>query len=301
MTEVKRNSGIPVPADRSSIENHLEGDNDSGVDETTQGNDSNGERVSPRKPTAIKSGRSTATPTKHRSLSRGGKSPNPLSPDSTPSTPGATEKKKLPMNKIQVGSAPSPNLKVVKSKIGSLQNTTHKPGGGHIKIEHKKIDVSCTTSRIAAKNDTYVPGGGDKKIQHQKLQWNVKSKIGSLENAQHKPKGGDKKIESVKLDFKDKAKPKVGSKDNMKHVAGGGDVKIESKKIDLHVQSKIGSFENVKHKAGGGDKKIFDDKEYLRQMSGPESQKSLSTSQNSIPSSSDPKEPVSDENLNREN
>lgn len=32
------------------------------------------------------------------------------------------------MNKIEVGNAPSPNLKKVSSKIGSLENATHKPG-----------------------------------------------------------------------------------------------------------------------------------------------------------------------------
>lgn len=32
------------------------------------------------------------------------------------------------MNKIEVGNAPSPNLKKVQSKIGSLENATHKPG-----------------------------------------------------------------------------------------------------------------------------------------------------------------------------
>lgn len=32
------------------------------------------------------------------------------------------------MNKIEVGNAPSPNLKKVQSKIGSLQNASHKPG-----------------------------------------------------------------------------------------------------------------------------------------------------------------------------
>lgn len=34
----------------------------------------------------------------------------------------------IPMNRIEVGNAPSPNLKKVQSKIGSLQNATHKPG-----------------------------------------------------------------------------------------------------------------------------------------------------------------------------
>lgn len=68
------------------------------------------------------------------------------------------------MNKIQVGAAPSPNLKVVKSKIGSLANASHKPGGGNVKIETKKIDVSKAQSRIGAKNENYTPTGGDKKV-----------------------------------------------------------------------------------------------------------------------------------------
>ncbi|XP_065218996.1 MATH and LRR domain-containing protein PFE0570w isoform X2 [Planococcus citri] len=186
--------------------------------------------------------------------------------------------KKIPMNKVQVGAAPSPNLKVVRSKIGSLENYTHKPGGGRVKIENRKLEWKVQP-RIEAKNDKYVPTGGDKKITQVKLQWSAKSKIGSLENATHKPGGGDKKIESVKLDFKDKAKPKVGSKDNIKHVPGGGTVKkttdvvdaksttsnIEDQKLDIKAQSKVGSLDNVKHRPGGGDKKIFDDKEYLKQ------------------------------------
>lgn len=73
------------------------------------------------------------------------------------------------MNKVQVGAAPSPNLKVVKSKIGSLENSTYKPGGGRVKIENRKVDFSSAHSRIAAKNDTYQPGGGDKKVGASKL------------------------------------------------------------------------------------------------------------------------------------
>lgn len=67
------------------------------------------------------------------------------------------------MNKIQVGNAPSPNLKQVRSKIGSLENATHKPGGGHVKIETKKLDFKGTP-RIEAKNEKYVPKGGEKKV-----------------------------------------------------------------------------------------------------------------------------------------
>ncbi|KAL0104466.1 hypothetical protein PUN28_017296 [Cardiocondyla obscurior] len=187
----------------------------------------------------------------------------------TPDTPTSTaqEKKKVPMNKVQVGAAPSPNLKTVRSKIGSLDNASYKPGGGKVKIENRKLDFSKAQPKIAAKNEKYAPSGGDKKISQVKLQWNAKSKIGSLENATYKPGGGDKKIETVKLDFKDKAKPKVGSKDNAKHIPGGGAVKIPMQKLDIKAESKIGSLDNVKHKPGGGDKKIFNDRDYLRQTS----------------------------------
>ncbi|XP_076258867.1 uncharacterized protein LOC143195518 [Rhynchophorus ferrugineus] len=239
------------------------GDNDSGVDESTQGNDQscNGDTRSPR--TTSKSRTSSTTPTKGRSLSRGSKTPSSLqSPDSAATTPGSADKKKVPMNKVQVGAAPSPNLKVVKSKIGSLDNANYKPGGGRVKIENKKLDFKHATPRIEAKNDKYVPKGGERKeiesarsvrsarsprkIISQKLEWNAKSKIGSLENATYKPKGGDKKIETVKLDFKEKAKPKVGSKDNMKHQPGGGDVKNEEKLTTKNDTKK----ENNEHKAG---------------------------------------------------
>lgn len=70
----------------------------------------------------------------------------------------------LPMNKVEVGKTASPNLKQVKSKIGSLNNTSYKPGGGNIRIESKKLDFSKASSRITAKNDEYKPKGGDKKV-----------------------------------------------------------------------------------------------------------------------------------------
>lgn len=191
----------------------------------------------------------------------------PHSPRSASLTPEHHERKKLPMNKIQVGHAASPNLKVVRSKIGSLQNTDHKPGGGRVKIESHKIDFTKASSRIANKNDTYQPGGGEKKILSTKLEWNAKSRIGSLENTTHKPGGGAKKIETQQLNFKD-AKSKVGSKDNMKHQAGGGNVKIETKKLEFKDKagSKVDSLANVTHKPGGGDVKIFDDKDYIKQI-----------------------------------
>ncbi|CAK9808738.1 Microtubule-associated protein 2 [Anthophora quadrimaculata] len=242
----------------------------------------------------------------------------PRTPD-TPSSTSGQEKKKLPMNKIQVGAAPSPNLKTVRSKIGSLDNASYKPGGGKVKIENRKLDFSKAQPKIAAKNEKYTPSGGDKKIAQVKLQWNAKPKVGSLENATYKPGGGDKKIETVKLDFKDKAKPKVGSKDNAKHVPGGGSVKssttppktpqdtnndIQTQKIDIKAESKIGSLDNVKHKPGGGDKKIFNDKDYLRQTGSNVESLNGSGSQSPVPpgtvATGNNGLPTSDENLNQE-
>lgn len=70
----------------------------------------------------------------------------------------------VPMNKVQVGNAPSPNIKAVKSKIGSLDNATYKPGGGKVKIENRKLEFGNVTPKIAAKNDAYTPSGGVKKV-----------------------------------------------------------------------------------------------------------------------------------------
>ncbi|CAK1544056.1 unnamed protein product [Leptosia nina] len=276
-----------------------DGDNDSGVDESTQGNDVNGSPGSPNKtlpsklPTKEKSS-SSLKPSLSRSSSKSATA-------KTPETPQPTDKKKVPMNKVQVGSAPSPNIKAVRSKIGSLDNTTYKPGGGKVKIENRKLDFNNAAPKIAAKNDAYTPSGGTKKITSTKLEWNAKSKIGSLQNAAYKPGGGDKKIETVKLDFKEKAKPKVASTVNITHKPGGGAVKIENQKLEFKAQSKVGSLDNVKHKPGGGDIKIFDDKDYIKQIGGqsplPNSH-GQSRQESPVPPAAQP--PKADENLNEQ-
>lgn len=45
-------------------------------------------------------------------------------------------------------------------------------------------------------------------------------------------------------------------------------LQIENQKLEFKAQSKVGSLANVKYKPGGGDVKIFDDKMYLKQISG---------------------------------
>jgi len=180
----------------------------------------------------------------------------------SPNTPSAV--KKVPMNKVVVGVSPSPNLRKTSSKIGSLANSSHTPGGGQVKIENRKLDwnVSARTVNV---NAGYVPTGGDKKIEQRKLSWNVGSRVGSLEKAGHKPGGGQVKIENRKLDW-NAVNSRVGSKKNINYKPGGGNVEIHNEKVDFQVGSRIGSLANVKHRPGGGDKKIFDDKEYMRQI-----------------------------------
>uniref|UniRef100_A0A3Q3WET0 Microtubule-associated protein n=1 Tax=Mola mola TaxID=94237 RepID=A0A3Q3WET0_MOLML len=93
------------------------------------------------------------------------------------------------------GAAPAPDIRNVRSKIGSTDNMKYQPGGG--KILSKKVDLSKVTS-----------------------------KCGSKDNIKHKPGGGDVKIGSHKVSFREKTQSKVGPMDNMSNSPGGGDVKV---------------------------------------------------------------------------
>ncbi|XP_075549489.1 microtubule-associated protein tau [Dermacentor variabilis] len=165
------------------------------------------------------------------------------SPSKTARTPGS-EQKKLPPIKAPVGQAPKPDLKNVRSKIGSLDNIKHKPKGGEVKVTTQKLEWRAAPKVGSLDNAAHKPGGGDKKILSQKLDFKAQSKVGSLDNVDHKPTGGQVKVETQKLDFKDKASSKVGSLDNVKHKAGGGNVKILSEKLEFkeRAASKIGSL-----------------------------------------------------------
>lgn len=84
----------------------------------------------------------------------------------------------------------------MESKIGSLANATHKPGGGTTKIASQKLEFGKkATSKIGSlDNAAHQPKGGDKKIESKKLDWKAESKVGSLDNAAHKPQGGNVKV-----------------------------------------------------------------------------------------------------------
>ncbi|XP_077792784.1 uncharacterized protein LOC114607928 isoform X10 [Podarcis muralis] len=138
-------------------------------------------RPKPATPRLSGTGSSAAEPKKASALKTAPKT----SPVAKPSRPPTS-------------SVSAPDLKNVRSKIGSTDNIKHQPGGGRVQILNKKIDLS-----------------------------KVSSKCGSKANIKHKPGGGDVKIENQKLNFKEKAQAKVGSLDNVGHVPAGGTVKTE--------------------------------------------------------------------------
>uniref|UniRef100_A0A8C2XUY8 Microtubule-associated protein n=1 Tax=Cyclopterus lumpus TaxID=8103 RepID=A0A8C2XUY8_CYCLU len=107
---------------------------------------------------------------------------------------------------LKVLNQPLPDLKNVKSKIGSTSNLKHMPKGGQVMIPSVKLDFS-----------------------------HVQAKCGSLDKIQHAAGGGHVRIENVKLDFKDKAASKVGSLGNTSHTPGGGNIMVPK-------ESTVGGF-----------------------------------------------------------
>ncbi|XP_046277131.1 microtubule-associated protein tau isoform X8 [Marmota monax] len=120
-----------------------------------------------------------------------------------PKSPSSTK------SRLQTAPVPMPDLKNVRSKIGSTENLKHQPGGGKVQIVYKPVDLSKVTS-----------------------------KCGSLGNIHHKPGGGQVEVKSEKLDFKDRVQSKIGSLDNITHVPGGGNKKIETHKLTFRENAK---------------------------------------------------------------
>ncbi|KAM8730034.1 microtubule-associated protein tau isoform 24-T24 [Acanthopagrus schlegelii] len=178
---------------------------------------------------------------------------------STPKSPGSLKgRPPAPL----AAAAPMPDLKGVKSKIGSTDNIKHQPGGGKVQILDQKVDYSNVQSKCGSKdNIKHVPGGGNVQILDKKVDLsNVQARCGSKDNIKHTPGGGKVQILDKKLDLSN-VQSRCGSKDNIKHVPGGGNVQIVHKKIDLsNVQSKCGSKVNIRHKPGGGNIEIKNEK-----------------------------------------
>ncbi|KAM8836305.1 uncharacterized protein AB9W97_002071 isoform 3-T3 [Spinachia spinachia] len=178
---------------------------------------------------------------------------------SSPKSPGSL--KSRPPAPL-AAAAPMPDLKHVRSKIGSTENIKHQPGGGKVQILHQKVDYSNVQAKCGSKDFvTHVPGGGNVQILDKKVDvGNVQARCGSKDNIKHTPGGGKVQIVEKKLDLSN-VQSRCGSKDNMRHVPGGGNVQIVHKKIDLtNVQSKCGSKVNIRHKPGGGNIEIKNEK-----------------------------------------
>ncbi|XP_049607972.1 microtubule-associated protein tau isoform X9 [Syngnathus scovelli] len=172
---------------------------------------------------------------------------------------------------LKVLNQPLPDLKNVKSKIGSTANLKHQPKGGQVQILNEKVDFSHVQSKCGSKDNLkhtpkggnvmipsvkldfshvqakcgslnklqHTPGGGNVQIQSNKIDLShITSKCGSMSNIRYRPGGGNVRIENVKLDFKDKAQPKIGSMDNASHMPGGGNVMIESHKLSFRETAK---------------------------------------------------------------
>ncbi|XP_029313668.1 microtubule-associated protein 4 isoform X4 [Cottoperca gobio] len=207
-----------------------------------------------KKPGAVKTSTADSTKPKTTSTSSTGRSTasttaasrtaaKPATPSSTigtapekkpmvPRTPRAASSTTTPTTSrttARSSTAPAPDIRNVRSKIGSTDNMKHQPGGGKVQIAYKKLDFSHVSSRLGSKdNMKHVPGGGNVQILNKKVDLSkVTSKCGSKDNIKHKPGGGVVKIESHKVSFREKAQSKVGSMDNLSQSPGGGDIKAE--------------------------------------------------------------------------
>ncbi|XP_031698688.1 microtubule-associated protein tau-like isoform X9 [Anarrhichthys ocellatus] len=173
---------------------------------------------------------------------------------STPKSPGSL--KSRPPAPL-AAAAPMPDLKHVRSKIGSTENMKHQPGGGKVQILDKKMDVASVQARCGSKDNLkHMPGGGKVQIVEKKLDLsNVQSRCGSKDNVKHVPGGGNVQIVHKKVDLTN-VQSKCGSKANIRHKPGGGNIEIKNEKIDFKGQSKIGSLDNIGHVPGGGQRRI---------------------------------------------
>uniref|UniRef100_A0A803YL92 Microtubule-associated protein n=1 Tax=Meleagris gallopavo TaxID=9103 RepID=A0A803YL92_MELGA len=168
-------------------------------------------------------------------------------------------------------SAAAPDLKNVRSKIGSTDNIKHQPGGGKGKVEKKPESTAAArksepnavpkmapTKTAVTKEGVPKQPNGKVQIVSKKANYShVQSKCGSKDNIKHVPGGGNVQIQNKKVDLS-KVSSKCGSKANIKHKPGGGDVKIENQKLNFKekAQAKVGSLDNVGHLPAGGTVKI---------------------------------------------
>ncbi|XP_038136922.1 microtubule-associated protein 2-like isoform X10 [Cyprinodon tularosa] len=237
-----------TPSRPTSIRTDSRGDSRSGRTPSMAGTDSARSR-------SVRSGASTpgsavtpGTPPSYTCRTPGSRTPGSHTPKSfsvlqekkvavirtPPKSPSSVQRQ------LKVINQPLPDLKNVKSKVGSTANLKHQPKGGQVMIPSVKLDFSHVQSKCGSLDKVHhSAGGGNVHIQTKKIDLShVTSKCGSMSNIHHRPGGGHVRIESVKLDFKDKAHAKVCSLDNTSHVPGGGNIMIESHKLNFRETAK---------------------------------------------------------------
>uniref|UniRef100_A0A2I3HQ73 Microtubule-associated protein n=1 Tax=Nomascus leucogenys TaxID=61853 RepID=A0A2I3HQ73_NOMLE len=135
--------------------------------------------------------------------------PMPSRPSTTPSIDkkptSAKPSSTTPRLSRLATNASAPDLKNVRSKVGSTENIKHQPGGGRAKVE-KKTEAAATTRKPESNA--------------------VTKTAGPIASAQKQP-AGKVQIVSKKVSYSH-IQSKCGSKDNIKHVPGGGNVSINS-------------------------------------------------------------------------
>ncbi|XP_072269159.1 uncharacterized protein [Pyxicephalus adspersus] len=185
--------------------------------------------------------------------------PPPLSkPSSAPASKPSTAPK-------QPRPTTAPDIKNIRSKIGSTDNLKHQPGGGkQAKVEKKPVPASTARKPVplaAPKPAASKPADSKEAVQKQsngKVQIvskkanysHVQSKCGSKDNIKHVPGGGN---------VTNSTKPSVGAArppTSTGQKPGSTNVQITNKKIDVSkVSAKCGSKPITKHKTGGADSK----------------------------------------------
>ncbi|XP_062270268.1 microtubule-associated protein tau isoform X11 [Platichthys flesus] len=183
---------------------------------------------------------------------------------STPKSPGSL--KSRPPAPL-AAAAPIPDLKNIRSKVGSTDNIKHQPGGGKVQILDKKLEFGDVQARCGSKDNLkHTPGGGKVQILERKLDLsNVQARCGSKDNIKHVPGGGNVQIVHKKIDLST-VQSKCGSKDNIRHKPGGGNVEIKNEKVEFKGQSKVGSLGNIGHVPGGGQRRIESHKLSFREQ-----------------------------------
>ncbi|XP_050798363.1 microtubule-associated protein 4 isoform X10 [Gopherus flavomarginatus] len=167
-------------------------------------------------------------------------------------------------------SVSAPDLKNIRSKIGSTDNIKHQPGGGRAKVEKKPesagaarksepnaVSKMATTKTTVTKEGAQKQPNGKVQIVSKKANYShVQSKCGSKDNIKHVPGGGNVP-NAPKPTSGSRSQPSIAPKPS----PGSTNVQIQSKKVDISkVSSKCGSKTNIKHKPGGGDVKIENQK-----------------------------------------